>query len=122
LPRLVDTASERRSNAAVLLEAARQVAPEELFTTAGQTLRRSALPPIPGSVAEDGQVSSTPPLRTKRDRAGTCSARTCDILSCQPNDLIEITVANKRVRKTADGTTPTPPSVRRTAIRRSDLS
>ncbi|GAA4731790.1 ArdC family protein [Phytohabitans rumicis] len=43
LPRIVDTASEHRSNAAALLSAARQVAPGELFTAAGQTLRRTAL-------------------------------------------------------------------------------
>jgi DNA-binding Xre family transcriptional regulator len=50
-------------------------------------------------------------------------AALCDILGCQPNDLIEVSVVNQQVRKTADGTAPKPPAiVRRAAIRRPDLS
>ena len=64
------------------------------------------------------RLVTQPPQRLSMDTL----AALCDILSCQPNALIEITVANKRVRKTADGTTPKAPSVRRTAIRRPDLS
>jgi DNA-binding Xre family transcriptional regulator len=45
-----------------------------------------------------------------------------DSLDCHPNDLIEVEVVNQKVRKTADGTTGTPPQVRRTTVRRPDLS
>ncbi|MGY5061017.1 helix-turn-helix domain-containing protein [Streptomyces sp. 900105755] len=46
-------------------------------------------------------------------------AALCDILACQPNDLIEVQVVNEEVRKTAGGETPGPlPAVRRTSIRR----
>ena len=64
------------------------------------------------------RLVTQPPQRLSMDTL----AALCGILSCQPNDLIEITVASKRVRKTADRTTPKAPSVRRTAIRRPDLS
>lgn len=44
-------------------------------------------------------------------------AALCDILDCQVQDLIEITVANEQVRKT--GTSPAAkPEVRRSTIRR----
>src|SRR5205809_7179012 len=64
------------------------------------------------------RLVTQPPQRLSMDTL----AALCDILSCQPNDLIEITVVNARVRKTADGTAPRRPTVRRTAIRRPDLS
>jgi len=64
------------------------------------------------------RLVTAPPQRLSMDTL----AALCDILSCQPNDLIEITVVNARVRKTADGTAPKAPTVRRTAIRRPDLS
>lgn len=48
-------------------------------------------------------------------------AALCDILDCQPNDLIE--VASKQVRKTAsESGQAAPPPVRRSTIRRPDLS
>lgn len=61
LPRLVDTASHRRSNAAALLMAARDVAPGELFSAAGQTLRRTALATDPelGGGGRPGVVYAT---------------------------------------------------------------
>jgi hypothetical protein len=43
LPRLVDVASTRRAQAAELLATAKRAAPDELFTAAGQSLRRTAL-------------------------------------------------------------------------------
>ena len=42
LPVLVQTAGQRRANAAALLQAARQTPPGQAFTAAGQTLTRSA--------------------------------------------------------------------------------
>ncbi|MFJ1596124.1 helix-turn-helix domain-containing protein [Streptomyces sp. NPDC088261] len=46
-------------------------------------------------------------------------AALCDILGCQPNDLIEVRVVNEEARKTAGGETPgLLPAVRRTSIRR----
>ncbi|MBA2473734.1 MAG: helix-turn-helix transcriptional regulator [Pseudonocardiales bacterium] len=45
-------------------------------------------------------------------------AALCDILGCQPNDLIEVQVVNTEVRKTAGETTTPAPQVRRTTIRR----
>ncbi|MGW0613250.1 helix-turn-helix domain-containing protein [Streptomyces sp. NPDC002788] len=45
-------------------------------------------------------------------------AALCDILACEPNDLIRVEVANAEVRKTA-GEQPVPrPRARRTTIRR----
>ena len=63
LPRLVDTAAERRAAAAALLTAARRVAPGEVFTAAGQTLRRSALVTDPelGGGGRPGVVYATGP-------------------------------------------------------------
>jgi hypothetical protein len=63
LPRLVDTAAARRFAAAALLHAARQAAPGELFTAAGQTLRRTALGTDPelGGGGRPGVVYATDP-------------------------------------------------------------
>lgn len=63
LPRLVDTALARRSAAAALLQTARQAAPGELFTAAGQTLRRTALATDPelGGGGRPGVIYATDP-------------------------------------------------------------
>ena len=45
-------------------------------------------------------------------------AALCDILDCQPNDLIEIQVVNQQVRKTAGEAPVSAPKARRTVIRR----
>ncbi|MFJ3640590.1 helix-turn-helix domain-containing protein [Streptomyces sp. NPDC090108] len=46
-------------------------------------------------------------------------AALCDILQCTPNDLIKPEVANAQVRRTAgEPAGPTPPSPRRTVVRR----
>jgi len=48
-------------------------------------------------------------------------AALCDILECQPNDLIE--VVSQQVRKAAgESGRAAPPAVRRSTIRRPDLS
>ncbi|GAA1595809.1 DNA-binding Xre family transcriptional regulator [Actinoplanes couchii] len=61
------------------------------------------------------RLVTQPPQRLSMD----ILAALCDILACQPNDLIEIQVVNEQVRKTAGGDTGGPlPAVRRTAIRR----
>jgi DNA-binding Xre family transcriptional regulator len=44
-------------------------------------------------------------------------AALCDILDCQPNDLIEVTAAEQATRKTAAASGPVP-SARRSTIRR----
>ncbi|MEU1605139.1 helix-turn-helix domain-containing protein [Micromonospora matsumotoense] len=49
-------------------------------------------------------------------------AALCDILDCQPNDLIEIQVVRAEVRKTADQSRRAAPAVRRSTIRRPELS
>ena len=49
-------------------------------------------------------------------------AALCDILDCQPNDLIEIEVVSKQVRKAAGESGRAAPPVRRSTIRRPDLS
>lgn len=51
-------------------------------------------------------------------------AALCDILDCSPNDLIEVDVINTEVHKAAGESTPVrpAPAVRRTKIRRPDLS
>jgi integrase len=63
LPRLVDTAVARRSAASAILAAARQVAPGEVFTAAGQTLRRTALATDPelGGGGRPGVIYATAP-------------------------------------------------------------
>jgi hypothetical protein len=45
-------------------------------------------------------------------------AALCDILDCQPNDLIEVQVVKAEVRKTAGETRRVAPPVRRSVIRR----
>lgn len=46
-------------------------------------------------------------------------AALCDILGCQPGDLIEVQVVNEEIRKTADETpVRSLPAARRTTIRR----
>jgi hypothetical protein len=50
-------------------------------------------------------------------------AALCDILECQPNDLIEIEVVSQQVRKAAgESGRAAPPPVRRSTIRRPNLS
>lgn len=50
-------------------------------------------------------------------------AALCDILGCQPNDLIEVEVVSQRVRKAAsESSRVPPPPVRRSTIRRPDSS
>jgi integrase len=63
LPRLVDTATARHSAAAALLAAAKQVAPGELFTAAGHTLRRTARATDPelGGGGRPGVIYATDP-------------------------------------------------------------
>ena len=50
-------------------------------------------------------------------------AALCDILGCLPNDLIEVEIVSRQVRKAASesGSAASPP-VRRSTIRRPDLS
>jgi len=66
------------------------------------------------------RLVTQPPQRLSMDTL----AALCDILDCTPNDLIEVDVVNAEVRKTAgDPSQARPaPAVRRTAIRRPDLS
>lgn len=64
------------------------------------------------------RLVTQPPQRLTMDTL----AALCDILDCQPNDLIEVHVVNQKLRKTADATAATPPRVRRTTVRRPDLS
>jgi hypothetical protein len=45
-------------------------------------------------------------------------AALCDILACQPNDLIEVQVVNEQVRKIAGEVSKPAPQARRTRIRR----
>lgn len=57
------------------------------------------------------RLVTQPPQRLSMDTL----AALCDILDCQVQDLIEITVVNEQVRKT--GTSPPPsPAVRRSTI------
>ncbi|GAA5074421.1 helix-turn-helix domain-containing protein [Streptomyces similanensis] len=61
------------------------------------------------------RLVTQPPQRLSMD----VLAALCDILACQPNDLIEVQVVNEELRKTAGGETPGPlPAVCRTSIRR----
>jgi DNA-binding Xre family transcriptional regulator len=61
------------------------------------------------------RLVTQPPQRMSMDTL----AALCDILACQVQDLIEITVVNQQVRKTgtSDRTAPVP-QLRRTSIRR----
>lgn len=60
------------------------------------------------------RLVTQPPQRLSMDTL----AALCDILGCQPNDLIEVQVVNERVRKAAGETTRPAPQARRTVIRR----
>ncbi|MEV2254506.1 helix-turn-helix transcriptional regulator [Streptomyces sp. NPDC050147] len=65
------------------------------------------------------RLVSSPPQRLSMDTL----AALCDILTCTPNDLIDIQVTNTQVRKTADAARPpAAPAVRRSTIRRPDPS
>jgi DNA-binding Xre family transcriptional regulator len=59
------------------------------------------------------RLVTQPPQRLSMDTL----AALCDILSCLPNDLIEIEVVSEQVRKAA-GEQGAAPSPRRTTIRR----
>jgi DNA-binding Xre family transcriptional regulator len=63
------------------------------------------------------RLVTTPPQRLSMD----VFAALCDILDCEPNDLIEIRLAHGQQRATA-GEKPPIPQVRRSTIRRPDLS
>ena len=60
------------------------------------------------------RLVTQPPQRLSMDTL----AALCDILDCQPNDLIEVQVVNERVRKAAGETKMPGPKARRTVIRR----
>jgi DNA-binding Xre family transcriptional regulator len=60
------------------------------------------------------RMVTQPPQRLSMDTL----AALCDILDCLPNDLIEITVASKSVKKVAGGTRAPRPTAKRTTIRR----
>ncbi|MCX3060540.1 MULTISPECIES: helix-turn-helix domain-containing protein [Streptomyces] len=61
------------------------------------------------------RLVTQPPQRMSMDTL----AALCDILDCQVQDLIEITVVNQQVRKTGTGgSDQAVPQVRRTSIRR----
>jgi DNA-binding Xre family transcriptional regulator len=60
------------------------------------------------------RLVTQPPQRLSMDTL----AALCDILDCQPNDLIEVQVVNERVRKAARETKGSSPQARRTTIRR----
>lgn len=60
------------------------------------------------------RLVTQPPQRLSMDTF----AALCDILDCQPNDLIEVQVVNQQVRKTAGAATMSSPKARRTVIRR----
>ena len=60
------------------------------------------------------RLVTQPPQRLSMDTL----AALCDILTCQPNDLIEIQEVTEKVTKTASETSKPVPQVRRTVIRR----
>ncbi|TGB01187.1 helix-turn-helix transcriptional regulator [Streptomyces sp. MZ04] len=64
------------------------------------------------------RLVTQPPQRLSMDTL----AALCDILDCSPNDLIDIKVVNAEVRKTGGGDTAAVPHVRRSTIRRPDLT
>ncbi|MFI0451893.1 helix-turn-helix domain-containing protein [Actinomadura sp. 6N118] len=64
------------------------------------------------------RLVTQPPQRLSMDTL----AALCDILSCTPNDLIEIEVVNTEVRKTAGDSGPSASPVRRTTVRRPPLT
>jgi DNA-binding Xre family transcriptional regulator len=59
------------------------------------------------------RLVTQPPQRLSMDTL----AALCDILGCQPNDLIELQVVNEETRK-AVGEAKTTPEAQRTVIRR----
>ena len=61
------------------------------------------------------RLVTQPPQRLSMDTL----AALCDILDCQPNDLIEVQAVDQQASKVAvTGRRGTPPPVRRTTIRR----
>ncbi|WP_328522747.1 helix-turn-helix domain-containing protein [Kribbella sp. NBC_00359] len=65
------------------------------------------------------RLVTQPPQRLSMDTL----AALCDVFDCSPNDLIEVDVVNAEVRKTGRGdATGQAPPVRRTTIRRPDLT
>jgi DNA-binding Xre family transcriptional regulator len=60
------------------------------------------------------RLVTQPPQRLSMDTL----AALCDILGCEPNDLIEVEAVNAQVRRTASEETAPPPQARRTTIRR----
>ena len=61
------------------------------------------------------RLVTQPPQRLSMDTL----AALCDILDCQPNDLIEVQPVNEKIRKTAGETPKTSmPQAKRTVIRR----
>jgi len=60
------------------------------------------------------RLVTQPPQRLSMDTL----AALCDILDCQPNDLIEVEVVNEKARKAAGDTKKPPPRTQRTIIRR----
>ncbi len=65
------------------------------------------------------RLVTQPPQRLSMDTL----AALCYVFSCSPNDLIEVDVVNAEVRKTAgDSPAGQAPPVRRTTIRRPDLT
>jgi DNA-binding Xre family transcriptional regulator len=60
------------------------------------------------------RLVTQPPQRLSLDTF----AALCDILDCQPGDLIEIEAVHQEVPKAVGQTKPAPPVVRRTNIRR----
>jgi DNA-binding Xre family transcriptional regulator len=60
------------------------------------------------------RLVTQPPQRLSMDTL----AALCDILGCSPNDLIEVEVVSKQVRKAGGDQGAVPPPVRRTTIRR----
>jgi DNA-binding Xre family transcriptional regulator len=60
------------------------------------------------------RLVTQPPQRLSMDTL----AALCDILDCQPNDLIEVQVVNEQLRKAASETKKPTPQVRRTVVRR----
>jgi DNA-binding Xre family transcriptional regulator len=62
------------------------------------------------------RLVTQPPQRLSMD----VLAALCDILDCQPNDLVEVQVVNQSIRKAAAGEQRAAPPVRRTSIRRPD--
>src|SRR6266704_846194 len=60
------------------------------------------------------RLVAQPPQRLSMDTL----AALCDILDCQPDDLIEVKKVNAEARKAAGDTKRAAPQVRRTTIRR----